>query len=207
MILFIILHLGIGAEAIFFKQASTNVSSCDEIPGFKNLGGSCYAAIEVKNTYEKAREACKELHSKADLASIRCEKENGLVADMAKYPLGKKCNGYGMESFRFTSLDGAWIGLNNMQPNSSGTWVNGIESGYRKWDYGEPNNGLGARPETVTAMHIKATYRRYGSLGFWNDMYAEDRMCGAICEVIVKTSGSSCPGYKPYPQSEVVVIY
>ncbi|CAJ0923744.1 unnamed protein product, partial [Mesorhabditis belari] len=186
----IFLLLGIGAKAMFFRgtMCKSSIASCDEVPGFKNLGGSCYAAIEVKDTYENAREACKRLHPKADLASIRCEKENALVANFGKLHLEKHCNGYGYKTQHFTFLDGRMDRFQSYRSESNGEWLNGVSSSYRKWNYGEPNNGLGARPEAATAMQIKGSW----SLSYWNDMHIDDKMCGAICEVIVKTSGGSC---------------
>ncbi|CAJ0934033.1 unnamed protein product, partial [Mesorhabditis belari] len=161
--------------------------TCSKVPGFTDVGGSCYKVIEVTGDRDDARTACRKVHANADLATIRCAAENKAIFGMISANTKKKCakvrgsnpyNGH------------LWIGLNDENIGDGVGWVNGASTPYRNWQSGEPNT----QSEVYTAMFVASVSNSLEQK--WNDVSVNAIMCAAVCEVQVATSGNGC-GYAP----------
>ena len=75
--------------------------------------------------------------------------------------------------FSLTTGSNCWIGINDIDINSTYIWADGSESTYRRWNSGEPSNGNEDCGEIITS-------------GYWNDQPCTHANLCYLCSSIGK---------------------
>ena len=110
-------------------------SGCDAISD----EGTCYSYFTSSINWQNARHMC--LAWGGDLATVTSLEENTLMYNT------------------MTAADSCWIGLNDVDNESTFVWADGSSSTYRSWNSGEPNDH-GGNEDCVHVFGIE----------YWNDL-------------------------------------
>ncbi|CAJ0920040.1 unnamed protein product, partial [Mesorhabditis belari] len=176
---------------------TTTYADCAAVGGgFIDVGGSCYQAIFINDSYiGGARAKCQALNPNADLGTIRCDSENTGVANLVPAALKTQCSTFG--NFFYSQM---LLGINNVTTTSGVAWSNGANSTYRNWAPGEPNGNSPAETDAASSatFYIASTDPAGGTypLGQWENMLPTWVVCATLCEVITAKTGNGC-GFSP----------
>ncbi|CAJ0559261.1 unnamed protein product, partial [Mesorhabditis spiculigera] len=188
--LLVFCYLDQDVDALIYKQregcAPENLlpASCDQVPGYTDVAGSCYKFIRANATWADSRKLCGKDAKGGDLGVIRCASQNeALTKMMHEKGLYKESINYPPDLASGYWRQQVWIGVEKLRDGTLRN-VQGVNSSYVNWGSTEPSE-MSAGENCLFILSKN---------GAWVDHLCDHTPRNALCEVRTKTTASACSG-------------